>query len=636
MRNLGIQRTILLAVFVPSVLVAVALATYFTLDRIRDSETAWRALGNNMARGLAASSEYAIVTGNKPLLDALVQSAAKEPGVRFVIIKDEAGQALSWSGVADPTVFSGRAERQLALLDSQWVIDAPVELRALDVQDPFLDVAQEKGRLKTTKTIGHVLIGMSTDNLNELRRNLLVAGLLIMGLGSVLAGIFAMAASRAIGRPILGLSKVVGRLGEGELAVRAEQNGGGEIGLLQAGINRMAASLEQNNSLLQERIRAATADIGKKRREAEAANLAKSRFLASVSHDLRQPMHALGLFAEVLNQQLSDSPHAGIVQRIQGSVAELEGMFNALLDLSKLDAGAVEPNIRDFDLKPCLRRLWNEFTPQAERKGLALRVRLGSAGVHSDSMLLTRILSNLIANALNYTERGGVLVTCRRRGDNWLLQVWDTGIGIAPNHLSSIFEEYYQIGNPERNRRHGMGLGLAIVAKLAGLLGHELRVRSQPGRGTVFSLKVAAARLTPPDNAVPAPPGPAPLFAGQHILLIDDDLAVLESMSALLENWGLKPMTATSLDAAWAILEARQATPDAVLSDFRLPGLADGIVAIERLRERFGERLPAALISGDTVPRNIARMEASGLPILHKPLAPARLRALLTNLLSKT
>lgn len=635
MRHLGIQRTILLAVFIPSVLIAVVLAAYFTLDRIRDSENAWRALGSNMARSLAAASEYAIVTGNKPLLDSLVQSAAKEPGVRFVMIRGEAGQALAWSGITDPTVFSGQTERQLALLDSQWVIDAPVELHALDVQDPFLDVVQEKGRFKATKTIGNVLIGMSTDNLDELRRNLLIAGLLIMGLGSVLAGVFAMAASRAIGRPILGLSKVVGRLGEGELAIRAEQNAGGEIGLLQAGINRMAASLEQNNSLLQQRIREATEDIGKKKQEAEAANLAKSRFLASVSHDLRQPMHALGLFAEVLNQQLSDSRHVEIVHRIQSSVSELEGMFNSLLDLSKLDAGAVEPNIRNFDLKPCLRRLWEEFTPQAEQQGLLLRVRLGSAGVHSDPMLLTRILSNLIANALHYTERGGVLVSCRRRGDHWLLQVWDTGIGIAPNHLSNIFEEYYQVGNPERNRRHGMGLGLAIVAKLAGLLGHELTVRSQPGKGTVFSLKLAAADLTPQGNAVSAPAGPAGLFAGQRILLIDDDLAVLDSMSALLASWGLKPMTATSLDAAWMALAEQQATPDAVLSDFRLPGEADGIAAIGRLRERFGHRLPAALISGDTVPHSIARMEASGLPILHKPLAPARLRALLTNLLSR-
>lgn len=636
MKSPGIQRTILLAVFLPSLLIAMVLAVYFTLDRIRDGETAWRALGDNMARSLAASSEYAIVTGNRTLLDSLVQAAAKEPSVRFVMIKDERGQALSWSGIADPTVFAGQSERQLALLESQWVISAPVKLHSLDLQDPFLDTAQDSRPFKATKTIGSVLIGMSTDNLEDLRRNLLTAGLLITVLGSLLAWLFAVAASRVISRPILGLSQVVQRLGEGDLSARPGHDADGEIGLLQTGIGRMAASLEQNNLMLNERIREATADLDRKKQEAEAANQAKSRFLASVSHDLRQPMHALGLFAEILNQQLNDPQHTLLVQRIQSSVAELEAMFNALLDLSRLDAGVIEPNLRDFDLKPYLIKLWTEFGPQAERKGLMLRIRLGPADVHSDPLLLTRILNNLITNAIRYTEHGGVLVTCRKRSDGWLLQVWDTGIGIEADQMNRIFEEYYQVGNLERSRQQGIGLGLAIVAKLAKLLGHELQVRSIPGKGTVFSLKLAVAKL-PSQNGVPtATASPASLFRGQSILVIDDDPEVLDSMAALLTSWGLKPIKAANLDAAWEALSQQQSTPDAVLSDLRLPGEADGVAAIGRLRERFGSGLPAALISGDTVPQNIARIQASGLTVLHKPLAPARLRALLANILPKS
>lgn len=635
MKNLGIQRTILLAVLLPSVTIAIALAAYFTFDRIRDSENAWRMLGYNMARNLATSSEYAIVTGNRPMLAALAHAAAKEPGVRFVMVKDEVGQPLSWSGMVDHAVLMGAGEQDRALLEAQWIISLPVELRSLNLNDPMLDIVGGQGAGQSPKVIGTVLLGMSTDNLEELKRHLLLAGLLIMGLGTILAGVIAVVVSRTLSRPILALSQVVGRLGGGELAVRAEEDAGGEIGRLQAGVNRMAVSLEQHHSLLQQRVREATEDLERKRQEAEQANLAKSRFLASVSHDLRQPMHALGLFTELLKQQLTDAQQLTLIQRMQTSVTELEGMFNALLDLSKLDAGAVQPNIRDFDLKPYLRKLDEEFAPLAEQKGIALRVRLTSAGTYSDSLLLARILNNLVANAIHYTQRGGVLVACRRRHDHWLLQVWDTGIGIAPEDLSRIFEEYYQVGNPERNRRHGMGLGLAIVAKLARLLGHELQVHSRPGRGTVFSLKLPVAPLALPEASPSVLPPPTASFSGQCVLVIDDDPDVLDSMAALLSSWGLRPLLAPSLEAAWPLLVETSAAPDAVVSDFRLPGEADGLVAIERLRERFGADLPAALISGDTVPQSVARMNASGLTILHKPVAPARLHVLLTGLLTQ-
>ncbi|NWG87915.1 MAG: hypothetical protein HXY26_10495, partial [Hydrogenophilaceae bacterium] len=215
MKNLGIQRTILLAVLLPSVLIAIALTTYFTLDRIRDSENAWRMLGYNMARNLATSSEYAIVTGNRPLLDTLAHTAAKEPGVRFVVIRNEAGRPISWSGVIDPGVFAKQGEQSRVQLEAQWVISLPVELHSLNLQDPMLDIAQEQGASQPVKVIGTVLLGMSTDNLDKLRQDLLVAGLLIMGLGSVLAAVFAVVVSRTISRPILELSQVVGRLEEG-------------------------------------------------------------------------------------------------------------------------------------------------------------------------------------------------------------------------------------------------------------------------------------------------------------------------------------------------------------------------------------------------------------------------------------
>ncbi|MEW5893591.1 MAG: hybrid sensor histidine kinase/response regulator [Pseudomonadota bacterium] len=630
MKHLGIQRSILLAVLLPSLLLAIALAAYFTYDRIRDSERAWRMLGDNLARHLAASSEYAIVTGNRAMLDALVQAAAQEPGVRFVLVRDELDQPLASAGPVDPGLFAEAGNTARLPWESEWLIRQPVLLQSLNLPDPLLDLGQGETVPRPERQIGTVLLGMATDHLAALRQDLVLAGLLIMGLGAGLAAIFAVLVSRGISRPILALSRVVGRLGQGELTVRAEQDAGGEIGQLQAGVNRMAVSLEQHQRLLQQRVREATADLERKKQEAEQANLAKSRFLASVSHDLRQPMHALGLFIELLNQQLADDQLRGIVQRMQASVSQLEAMFNALLDLSRLDAGAVQPNVRDFDLQPYLRRLIEEFAPQAGQKGLRLRVRLQPVFTHSDPLLLSRILNNLVANAIRYTEHGGVLVACRRRRDHWLLQVWDSGIGMAPEELPRIFEEYYQVGNAARDRQHGMGLGLAIVARLARLLGHELQVQSRPGRGTVFSLKLPLAQR-PASEPTPGP-APAPRFSGQRILVIDDDPDVLDSMGALLASWGLVPVLASGLETAWGALE-QAGPPDAVLSDFRLPGALDGIGVIECLRARYGAALPAALISGDTAPDHVARMNASGLALLHKPVAPSRLQALLAALL---
>ena len=635
MTGMGIQRRILLAVLLPSILIAGMLVFYLTMWRIEDTESAWRRLGVSTATNLASSAEYALVTGNRALLDTLVKSASQEPGVRFVLVSDVAGELLSWIGPVDPGLLHKQAQQSSVLPKSRWVISVPVKLQPLALDDPFIEAAHDTTGSKPDIVLGTVFVGMSIEHVQQQNKAMFMAGLVILAVGLVLAGGFAIVLSQTISRPVRGLSDMVRRLREGQLSARVVPDATGELHLLQEGINRMAESVEHSQAEMQQRTVEATTDLSMKKEEAERANKAKSRFLASVSHDLRQPMHAVGLFAATLRQKLSDPQHNALVERIQHSVSELEGMFTALLDLSELDAGVVQPRLRDFDVSLLLEHIWEEFAASAEEKGLRFRVRPRPVGVRSDPILLRRILGNLVMNAIRYTDRGGVLLACRKRGNQWLLQIWDSGIGIAQEDMPRIFEEYFQVGNPERNRSHGMGLGLATVAKLTHLLGHELVPRSRLGNGTVFSLALPAVQLDEQDQRTLDETAPGTRFSGESVLVIDDDREVLDSMAGLLESWGLNAVVAQDVDQALDLLDRLESAPRAVLCDFRLAGAEDGIRSVQRIRGRFGQHLPAALISGDTLPESVAGMKASGLVVLHKPVAPARLRALLMSLLSQ-
>jgi signal transduction histidine kinase/ActR/RegA family two-component response regulator len=361
---------------------------------------------------------------------------------------------------------------------------------------------------------------------------------------------------------------------------------------------------------------------------AEAANRAKSSFLAAASHDLRQPLHALGMFSQALALHTHDADGELLVQRITASVTALETLLSALLDVSRLDAGIVVAHPQDFALRPLLDRLADECMPEALERGLSLGVVCGDAVVHSDPVLLERILRNLVTNALRYTDKGGVVVGCRRRGDAWSLEVWDSGEGIAPSELQRIFEEFYQVETRAHDRTRGLGLGLAIVRRLAQLLNHDVSVASRPGRGSVFRVRVPRGVRTP--VAVPAlratPAAPVP---GRRVLVVDDEADVRDATTRLLGQWGLQGVTVA--DCASALRACRDMRPDAMIVDFRLANGADGLNAIQMLRDRFGA-IPAVLVSGASSAEDLARIEASGIPLLHKPVSPARLRSVLAHL----
>jgi signal transduction histidine kinase len=375
------------------------------------------------------------------------------------------------------------------------------------------------------------------------------------------------------------------------------------------------------------------------RREAEQANVAKTRFLAAASHDLRQPIHALGLLFATLADRVRDANTAPLLEQIDGAVDAIDSMLNSLLDISKLDAGVVRPDVGTVDLAALLRRLDSEHQPIAGLTGNQLRVRPASAMARSDPAMLKRILDNLIANALRYTQGGRVLVGARRRGDSIRIEVYDTGPGIPAEALDDIFLEFHQLGNPERDRRKGLGLGLAIVKRLAELLGHRIEVRSTVGRGSRFAVTLPAVPLVS-SAGLPYSSTQAPIaFAlgddlqGRRVLVLDDDASVLEAMRVLLERWGCDVVTAATPEEAEASVTST--SPDLLIVDYRLRHHASGIDTIGRLSALAKTAVPALVITGDTAPDRLREAQESGYPLLHKPVKPAQLRSVMRHLVGR-
>ncbi|MGR4868180.1 hybrid sensor histidine kinase/response regulator [Variovorax sp. LARHSF232] len=387
---------------------------------------------------------------------------------------------------------------------------------------------------------------------------------------------------------------------------------------------RRAIALRFENLDLIERLRVETDHAQEAHRAAEEANLAKSKFLAAASHDLRQPIHAQGLFLEVLARtRLTVEQEAALANARATWQASAE-MLDTLLDFSRLEAGVVQPQWQVFALQPLLNRIENELAPLADAKGIVYRSRETHAVVHGDPALVGLILRNLVSNAIRYTERGGVLVACRKRGDSTVLEVWDTGVGIEAAQHQAIFREFHQLGNAERDRRKGLGLGLAIAQGLARALGQELRLASTPGRGSVFRFGLATARV----GVVAAREGGSSqsalnAFSDVRVLVIDDDETVRAGMRQLLQAWGCECDVADSIEEARAL--ARVNRPDLAIIDYRLREQRTGAGAVADLRGEFGAQLPVLLITGDTAPQRLREALATGVPLLHKPVLPREL-----------
>lgn len=392
-------------------------------------------------------------------------------------------------------------------------------------------------------------------------------------------------------------------------------------------------SLRLHSEDLAQRLKGEMALAEAAQREAETANRAKTQFFAAASHDLRQPLHAMGLFAEALRQRCKDDDVVQLVNSINSSVDALEGLFSELLDITKIDTGAVEIEPEHFSMRDLFARIRLHFEPTAFEKGLMLGFRGEHHHAYADPVIVERILRNLVSNAIRYTEDGGVLVSCRRRGQALCLQVWDTGIGITEKEQGRIFDEFYQThsGRPlEPHHRKGLGLGLAIVKRLADLMQSPLSLRSRVGHGTVFTLMIPvgrAPRLQPASTL--SRPTLGITLDRRHVVVVEDEQAVLDGLQVLLKGWGATVSAFDSVPGVTAWAQQTTARPDLVIVDYRLPEQQTGIEAIRALRARFGKDLPVIMVTGSTMTGHEEEARQHNFHVLIKPVVPTKLRAMI-------
>jgi signal transduction histidine kinase len=483
--------------------------------------------------------------------------------------------------------------------------------------------------------LGSVLVDMSMHDAIATQEESLRNALIVLVLSLFVAGVIGWQVARWISFPLRHLAGAVRQLGQSDRKVEVEVTDRTEIGELQQGFNHAAAELYDVRLGMEQEIEHATLELASKNAALEAASVARARFLAAASHDLRQPLYALTLFSSALAVDEYDPLRLDRIAHIQECVQSLDHLFSELLDLSRLEAGAIQVEISEFPLDPIFAEVGRNFDMVAEQRSLRLTMRQSGLWVRSDRSMLTRILNNLVSNALRYTHQGGALVGVRRDGEARLrVEVWDTGNGIAAEHLSSVFDEFYRIDDhPEAGSddgsHPGLGLGLATVQRLAELLGTQVLVKSQLRRGSVFhfQLPTVPAQL---ELAGLAEDLPADL-AGKRVLVMDDDPAILSGIRYLLRSWGCEVAVAEDRLQAMEAIEDWAGPADIVISDLNLRAgerALDVFAALDRHYQPDGEApFARLLITGETRSERLRDIIAAKITLLHKPVSPQQLRA---------
>ena len=399
-----------------------------------------------------------------------------------------------------------------------------------------------------------------------------------------------------------------------------------------------------NNRAMKESIRLRFENIDlveqlrKQKNEAENANLAKSKFLAAASHDLRQPLYASSLFTSVLEEITKDPEVLRVVAQIKTSGESMKSMFNALLNISQLDAGVMHPDKTHFLLQPLFETLANDFDPLAKQKKLLIHWPADVFAVHSDRELVEQILRNFISNAIRYTDKGSITICCEvkneinnKAGNNQVvINVTDTGIGISEDNQKAIFDEYKQISNSERDRTKGLGLGLAIVQRTADLLQHDITLKSQLNQGSSFSISIEQANIEDcviKQNAVQQ--DMLEKTSDTLIVVIDDDVSVLEGTHTLFESWGCNVIAATDQQQALSLIKQKNQIPDGIIADYRLRNDETGVTVIKSIHGAFNDRIPALIVTGDIEIDRLKDVDRSGFQMLPKPVSALKLRTFL-------
>ena len=623
MKPWGIKKRVVFLAITPVAIIAIALTSYFLVVRYGDVEAALRNRGESMVRQLAPAAEYGTFSGNRRELLRLAQSAAREPDVIAVTILDAAYQPLAAAGRDSPHVETTKFfadGRMVSGGNAAELFHVSIRQPNLAFDDPFQ--GNETFSLAPGAPIGHIVVELSRDDLDTRKREILLVTLMVTVTTLAISLLLAYRLGRDITEPVTALEGAVAKVRAGRQDVRLRPHRSGTLASLEEGFNEMAAELDATHRRSANALAHSEEELARqlqiaeaKKEEAERASEGKSRFLAAASHDLRQPLHALTLFAS----ELGNSKGAGnrrLAAQIDTAAGAMGELLDALLEASRLDLGAIAPHRHPVALGPLLINAADAHRQTAKIKGLRLVCRPASAWVDTDPHLLRRMLGNLIANAVRYTHHGRILIAARSRGSWVRIEVWDTGIGIEPDHLPSLFHEFYQVDNAERNAAKGLGLGLAIVARLGELLGHRIDVASRPGRGSVFAVTVPKATPAAYVRAETLPPR-------SRIAVRMADLAKCREIGELLRGWGYQHQCACADHELPPLLATE---PAALITD---SGSLDGVA----LALRGAPRPPLLIMIGDDGQSRFAAISIAGR--LAMPLRPARLRALLHHLLQE-
>jgi len=643
MKRHGIERQTLAVAVIPILILALLLESYFTYTRFADLDRALFERAKLIVRQLASSSEYPVFSGNQVLLQQQIDTAFSQQDVNSIIVLDADSKLIAGAGGMRN---SGERERLENLASKAKDFSAFQEDRnvlrlyqsIVATQIKLDELGNSSAENAPNKALGSVIVEIGKGRLNREKIEMLGLNLFLLLLVLMTTMLIAMRVSRRITRPVLQMNNAIRRIGEGHLDTYIAGNRVLELDELASGINDMVRLLRQDRNTLQQRIDDATQELRKKKEEAEKANSDKSRFLAAASHDLRQPMHALGLFVGELHNRLETPEQRKIAGKVEESVEALSSLLDSLLDISKLDAGIVIPQIQGVDVEIMIQRLVQDFNPVALRKNITLRVRSLNEMVLSDPVLLERILLNLLSNAIRYTPPNGtVLLACRRWGDNLRIEVRDNGIGIPPDEQQNVFREFVQLANSARDRSKGLGLGLAIVDRLARLLHHTLDLHSVPNRGSTFAVTVPRVfgvedLLAEPGNVPVAVMPKSDRLENLRVLVVDDDMLVRTSTAGILESWGCQVSVGESLEAVWN--EYAESHFDLVICDYRLPD-GNGLQLADRIKEHCEVPPAFILISGDTSPEILQAVNERDHHLLHKPVRPAKLRSLMLFMLKR-